>query len=287
MRHGDGRKILTLKLIMQRKQKKSRKKHFSKCFPLLCCVRELRVGDEVKNANFLMNTSIISFLMLIAFSAGEKGLKAGRLKGSGLFRARIPSRLQSNNITFRSYILNGTPADIRDYPFKLSLRLFGELACSASVIAPRWALTAAHCLEMNLPPELITLYGGSSNRITGGVEFAVEEYILHPDYNLTTLDCDVGVIKIKNSFVGHRNIWPSVLANEACNTTTGMTVCLAGWGMNEDFEFPEELHEIQQTILDQDECYNLWGGDITNRMLCGAVENGVDSCIGCSQAVQF
>lgn len=75
----------------------------------------------------------------------------------------------------------------------------------------------------------------------------------------------MAVIKILNTFDGHLNIRPVVLANERCLTCDGMRIRLAGWGRNENGIFPDELHEIQQYILDNDECYTQWGGDITSR----------------------
>lgn len=108
-----------------------------------------------QRAKMLMKTSIILFLMLITFSVG--GGNEGLLKGNNIWTRRMPSRLQTRNITnsFHPYILNGNIADIADYPFKLSLRMFGEFICGASVIGSKWSLTAAHCLEWRISPELV------------------------------------------------------------------------------------------------------------------------------------
>lgn len=78
-------------------------------------------------------------------------------------------------------------------------------------------------------------------------------------------DFDVGVVKIEGTFNNQPIIRPVILANERCLTCDGMRVRLSGWGRNEDDIFPEELHEIQQSILDSDVCYSRWGGDITSR----------------------
>lgn len=101
----------------------------------------------------LSKTSIISFLMLITFSVG-----GGKGFGESCFERwslRTPSRLQSANVSFYRYILNGTPADIDDYPFKLSLRIAGMFFCGASVIGSKWALSAGHCLERISSPDLV------------------------------------------------------------------------------------------------------------------------------------
>lgn len=50
--------------------------------------------------------------------------------------------------------------------------------------------------------------------------------------------------------------------------------------MNENGNFPFEMYEIQQPIIDNDSCYLEWQGDITDRMMCAAVENEIDSCSG-------
>lgn len=75
----------------------------------------------------------------------------------------------------------------------------------------------------------------------------------------------MAVVKIEGSFDGHMNIRKAVLANEHCSTSAGIRIRLAGWGYNEYNVLPEELHEIQQYIMDSEKCYDEWGGDITSR----------------------
>lgn len=86
----------------------------------------------------------------------------------------------------------------------------------------------------------------------------------------------MAVIKIKDSFDGHLGIRRVVLANEGCETSPGMNIRLAGWGYNEYQELPEDLHEIQQSIMDNRECYQMWGGDITSRYKVNAPNSMFD-----------
>ena len=44
-------------------------------------------------------------------------------------------------------------------------------------------------------------------------------------------------------------------------------------------QIPENLLQVQKAIFDQQQCNAIWG-DITSRMFCTVVENGIDSCSG-------
>lgn len=57
---------------------------------------------------------------------------------------RVPTRNFANftNRNFAPFILNGRPAEIENYKFKLSLHVLGTFYCSASVISARYSLTA-------------------------------------------------------------------------------------------------------------------------------------------------
>lgn len=116
---------------------------------LICCLTSER-------RKMLTKTAITLFLMLITFSVDGEGFAEGNVKASSdIWTTRIPTRLQGRHVSFRRFIVNGTPADIKDYPFKVSLRMFGEFFCGASIISSEWTLSAAHCLEWNISPDLV------------------------------------------------------------------------------------------------------------------------------------
>ncbi|CRK99630.1 CLUMA_CG012941, isoform B [Clunio marinus] len=208
------------------------------------------------------------------------------------YRERVLVRtpfFKRQRVDFSDRIVGGVPAFIEDFPHHLGVLdlSFGGYICGASNIAPRFALSAAHCLEFNTPPTSINLWGGSTSRLTGGRIFFVEQYVLHPQYNTFSLDNDVAIVIVEtNSLLqGVPNVSPIGLpanCNTACCGTCvqGPDVTVIGWGIyNAANQLPEMLQQIQKPIFNQAECDRIWGG-ITSNMFCTTVEDGIDSCNG-------
>lgn len=112
---------------------------------------------------------------------------------------------QCNPVDNSPLVVGGSPAYIEDFPHSLALLDMVRggatgFICGASNIHRLWALSAAHCLHSNTPPESIHLYGGSTSRLSGGRKFFVTRYILHPNYSRFTLDNDVVVLQLHVSF---------------------------------------------------------------------------------------
>lgn len=154
------------------------------------------------------------------------------------FAQSFPGRAES----FSSRIVNGRDANIADFPHHLALFDQGRYFCGASVLSPQFSLTAAHCLDLNTPPELINLWGGSTSRATGGHLFFVASYHLHPQYRRIPLstgqviwDYDVAVIRVHEGtrLEGFPFVTPIALpppcATECCGVCGGVQISLAGW----------------------------------------------------------
>lgn len=89
-----------------------------------------------------MSKTLLLISCLVALSVEQNSPFLVRQIQDEVQCQRLTPRDKRHNATYSPYILNGQPADIRNYPFKLSLHIFDIFECGASVISFKWSLTA-------------------------------------------------------------------------------------------------------------------------------------------------
>ncbi len=82
----------------------------------------------------------------------------------------------------------------------------GGFACGASLIAPQWILTAAHCVT-DEEGALRTLSPSDGVRLGSydyyqTTDYGLSELHVHANYNTTTLDNDIALIKLSTEASG-------------------------------------------------------------------------------------
>ncbi|XP_071352984.1 ST14 transmembrane serine protease matriptase a [Trachinotus anak] len=190
-----------------------------------------------------------------------------------------------------SRIVGGQDAEDGEFPWQVSLHVknYGHV-CGASIISPRWLVTAAHCVQddgktrFSQPGTWEAYLGLHTQRKTGSpvVKKNLKQVISHPNYNAYTFDNDIALMELDSPVTYSDYIRPICLPSPQHDFPAGNTVWITGWGATREGGFAATvLQKAQVRIINHSVCNNLMGGQITSRMLCaGVLTGGVDACQG-------
>uniref|UniRef100_A0A3Q3GM00 Peptidase S1 domain-containing protein n=1 Tax=Labrus bergylta TaxID=56723 RepID=A0A3Q3GM00_9LABR len=170
-------------------------------------------------------------------------------------------------------IIGGAAAKSGQWPWQLSLHHRGSHICGAVLISPDFVLTAAHCIPK--------VYGGVMSLNSLPSPYLVEKIILNHNYNSTTHDQDIALLKLKSPVVFNQ---PVCLPAFDFSFSHGTRCWTSGFGVTDvDKTVSRELMEVFVSIISTAMCNSRhgYGGAVTGNMICaGTLQGGRDSCQG-------
>ncbi|XP_055641005.1 chymotrypsin-1-like [Toxorhynchites rutilus septentrionalis] len=166
----------------------------------------------------------------------------------------------------QSKVVGGQRADER-IPYQISLQVminsfygFGPKTwahnCGGSIIAPRYVISAAHCLDDIEASRLSIVSGTNDLRNDGskGTRHMVEWYKIHEDY-IELNRSDIGIIRVDEPFVFNDSVQPIKYSDNQVGG--GETCLLTGWGYTMPIRIgrtPSDLQKAELVTITNEEC---------------------------------
>ena len=189
-------------------------------------------------------------------------------------------------------IVGGIEAETGEWPWQVALDITtpkGHSLCGGSVIAPRWVLTAAHCVVGNggpLPAHKVKVLVGNHNRhAEDGRWIEVRAIHAHEDYERDReLENDIALLELADEAAVEAIKLPDA-ARAARISAPGAMATVTGWGVQDARRLSSHLLEVEVPLVGERTCLDAYGGApdmaIDHRTLCaGLAQGGRDSCQG-------
>jgi secreted trypsin-like serine protease len=231
-----------------------------------------------------MSPKVMTPLLLFAF-----WLTPNPVQAQGSVRLLEAERQWDEKKGLDQRIIGGKPVSIKDNPWQVAIvsaRVPSNLVaqfCGASIIAPRWVVTAAHCVDSGTQAKQVQVLVGTDALDSGGTRVIVLNIIVHDTWKKTknANDFDIALLETESDLGG-----TSVAGNTAtAEFPSTLQIRVTGWGRTSKTTNAgsKTLQGIEIPYVTRATC-NLpasYDGDITVNMICAGVrEGGVDSCQG-------
>ncbi|EFA01277.2 serine protease P40 [Tribolium castaneum] len=185
-------------------------------------------------------------------------------------------------------IVNGTDAKEGEFPYIVSLRLFGNHNCAGSILNARTVLTAAHCVVSYDVSLLSVQYGiveiSSGDSAPNVVQ--VSKVTFHENYTAGNgYINDIAVVEVTKPIVFGAYVQPTNLPIAFNATPENSPALLAGWGLPySGGTVMKHLQKVNIFVYSDDDCERIHKETgPTNRkyhVCAGVPEGGKGQCNG-------
>uniref|UniRef100_A0A8C3VSS6 matriptase n=1 Tax=Catagonus wagneri TaxID=51154 RepID=A0A8C3VSS6_9CETA len=196
------------------------------------------------------------------------------------------------SFTRQSRVVGGENADEGEWPWQVSLHALGQgHVCGASLIAPSWMVSAAHCFvdsrgfrysDPKMWTAFLGLHDQSKRSVPGVQERHLQRIVSHPFFNDFTFDYDIALLQLDQPVEYSPTVRPICLPDASHTFPAGKAIWVTGWGHTQEGGTGALiLQKGEIRVINQTTCERLLPQQITERMVCvGYLSGGVDACQG-------
>jgi len=194
----------------------------------------------------------------------------------------LPTKFSPSRIELNPYIVNGTNANIVDYPWMVSFRVgsadAGSHNCGGSILTPFHILTACHCFGDNVQFGVSRITPGGPNVIE------VQQMIEHEDYDFFTLENDIAILVLASEIpfgpTARAVRLPSPMYEASGNWETPANLVGFGYEMTGG-SIQNDLQLADLHIASNQHCRDVHEFEVYDSMLCAGVpQGGKGQCSG-------
>ncbi|XP_014909735.1 coagulation factor VII-like [Poecilia latipinna] len=184
-------------------------------------------------------------------------------------------------------IVGGSECPKGECPWQVLLTYKGKGFCGGVIYKPTWILTASHCLENTNPQFLKVVAGEHDILVNESTEQVIQvvEIIMHENYVSSTVDNDIGLLRLASPIVYSPYAVPICLPTRPLAERDLWAVDLhtvSGWGrQGENGPTSVLLRRTKVPRIRKQTCKEQSGVLLTKNMFCaGYLDGRTDSCKG-------
>ncbi|XP_064102990.1 trypsin-like [Macrobrachium nipponense] len=259
-----------------------------------CTLSSLRIrglGLSERYCNVQDNVTLMSAngFMKVVFktsesSAARRGFNC-TVSATNVVTVATKSNCRCGQVNRVARIVGGVPTEMHEYPWQVAITPVGlsRPFCGGSIISDRYVLTAAHCVAGGTPVNVRVTIGEHDWKKNSETPYTkslmVDEIIVRPDYEPTTVDNDVALLKLSSpiEFPADNKIAPICLPPPD-NLYENVKATGTGWGrLSFGGIQPSELREVTMSTMSNVICNMLYFGLVTDNMICAGHLFGLKS----------
>ncbi|XDV11413.1 hypothetical protein PO909_000359 [Leuciscus waleckii] len=171
-------------------------------------------------------------------------------------------------------VAGGENATAGAWPWQVSIHnLALRHICGGTLITKDWVLSAARCFLRLNESQIVMHFGLLSQFGSNPYETnrTASRIIRHPNYDFSIVDSNIALVQLSSSVTFSDYIKPVCLPAAGSVFSTGTESWGTGWGTGG--QFFDILQEEMISIVNDSDCYNIYGPIITSNTICAGLVN--------------